>query len=164
MPRSLEERLSDEERRQGWRDAGALDARGNFKQHLVLFTLKRGDRDGLSTWNPIAFPWVPAESKPNLAELEATWHLSNNFEHWPLEWSRFWYEFSNRAGVPDSQRKHQYGPYWMLLPSPSAAHLAQAVVSMKRRIANELFAKGAKFDASLYHHSILSAMEPFLCI
>lgn len=153
--------LNDRDRRTYWESLGAVDNRGQFKQWLHVFgmAVDRGSHYSSMLQHHV-FPWLPLMPRPDLAEIEAIFHMTK-LQNWPSEWpDLFWYHLAHlRADI--APHKSQHGPYWMLLSTPTDSACAQVLVGMKRRLTNELFKEGHAFSGPLLERRIIHAMAPF---
>jgi hypothetical protein len=140
-----------------WHESGSVNAKSEFTRYLHLFS---------TTGNPTypfaheVYPWVNIMPKLDVAELAAYWHITE-FNALPIKWCGFWGTLhSLRAACSTSKVAFQGGPFWMLLPTSRADHLAQVLVGMKRKLTNEairLHAAVPTFVSYGFHQ----AMEPY---
>lgn len=153
----------ENERRAYWESVGALDSRGQFKTWLHVFGMLVDKGSHYSSMaQHLAYPWLPIMPKPDLAEIEAVYHMTR-MQHWPSEWpDMFWFGLSSLQQDCRTPNGVLHGPYWMLLSTPAEAQCAQILVGMKRRLTNEMFKDGRPFSTDDLERRIRHAMVPFL--
>lgn len=146
---------------------GSIDSNWEFKQWLHVWTIStqntyRNYIGGAS--KHAAFPWVRLWDKPDLAEIMATYHITD-FVNFPASWENLWYHLDDCIGERREDRSAVWGPYWMLLPKPGHSLLAGEIVGMKRRVVNELFKIGipesAQDFSTIQRTEFRRALDPF---
>lgn len=147
------------DKRDFWHQSGAMNPRGEFKQHLHLWTMGSPGPGPRSVIQHEPYPWVPIWDKLDVSEMAAYWHMTR-FKLFPSEWDGLWNHIAQMRN--SCVATHARGPYWMLLPQMSTAALAQQMTGMKRRIQNQLFLKNKTHSISAIDAELITALEPFL--
>jgi hypothetical protein len=78
------------------------------------------------------------------------------FIQYPYEWAMF------GETLAGATARGGFGPYWMLLPRPDLQALAQTMVTLKRRIHNEMFRDHDPWNGRTFERRVVECMEPFL--
>lgn len=152
--------LEGHEYRLLWRSTDSIDARGEFRQWLHIFALESDPQGQIpSVKTQHVLPWVNLIPKPCIETLTALEHMTQ-FKQLPPAWRSWSWNLSDAA--EKAREKNSFGPYWMLLPIPGLARLAQEMVSLKRRIQNEMFRDADPWCARTFERRVIESMEPFL--
>lgn len=142
-----------------WHETNSVTYNGAFKQWLHVFCLTTGDGDVPCIKLSRAFPWVNVMPKPCIETLTATHHMTR-MANFPDDWKDWQWKVSEV--MLEARAPKRYGPYWMLLRAPGPQVLAQELVTMKRRIHNEMFRDADPWSAAEFELRVAESMEPFL--
>lgn len=146
--------------RRVWKETGSVNAREEFKQHLHIFVLKsQPTSETPSIEMQRALPWVNLMPRPSKSNLLALWHMTK-FAQYPSDWAMYTMHMLEASQL--AKDKKSFGPYWMLLPTPSLQCLAQTMVGLKRRITNEMFRDSEPWNVRDFERRVIESMEPFL--